>query len=44
MKQHKIWFKTILNPLLRLMFKLEICSLIKDEKVIGFGIRKYYKN
>ena len=40
MESHKIWFKTMFNPILR-KINLEICSIERDNKIIGFGIRKY---
>ena len=40
MEKHEIWFKRWFNPLLRKLFKLEICSLLYEEKVVGYGIRK----
>jgi hypothetical protein len=43
MRSHSTWFKRMLNPALRKMFRVEICSLIDGECVIGYGIRKYKK-
>ena len=43
MTTHTTWFKKYLNPLLRKVLKVEITSLILDDKVIGYGIRKYIK-
>jgi hypothetical protein len=40
MEQHSIWFKRWFNPIIRKMFKVEICSIIMDNEVIGYGIRK----
>jgi hypothetical protein len=40
MKYHNIWFKRWFNPTLRKLFNVEICSIIRDEEVIGYGIRK----
>lgn len=39
MKYHSVWFKRILNPILR-KINLEICSIVSNDKVIGYGIRK----
>jgi hypothetical protein len=41
MKSHNVWFKRTFNPILRKIFKVEICSIIQDDKVIGYGIRKH---
>lgn len=41
MEAHSIWFKRWLNPILRKLFKIEICSIISDNDVIGYGIRKF---
>jgi len=38
--KHSTWFKRLLNPILRKLFRIEITSLILDEEVIGYGIRK----
>jgi hypothetical protein len=43
MTHHNVWFKRWFNPTLRKLFKVEICSLIDGETVIGYGIRKYKK-
>jgi hypothetical protein len=43
MENHNVWFKRWFNPTLRKIFKVEICSLIDGETVIGYGIRKYKK-
>jgi len=43
MKHHSNWFKRTLNPILRKLFRVEITSIIYDEKVIGYGIRKQLK-
>jgi hypothetical protein len=40
MKSHSTWFKRTLNPILRKIFKVEICSISFEEKIIGYGIRK----
>ncbi|CAB4159880.1 hypothetical protein UFOVP723_6 [uncultured Caudovirales phage] len=40
MKAHSTWFKRTLNPILRKIFKVEICSIFFEEKIIGYGIRK----
>jgi hypothetical protein len=40
MKSHRTWFKVILNPFLR-KFGWSIVSIIDDNKVIGYDIRKY---
>ena len=40
MKFHSVWFKRTFNPILRKLFKVEICSIIQDDKVIGYGVRK----
>jgi hypothetical protein len=40
MKTHSTWFKRTFNPILRKLFKIEICSIIHEEKIIGYGIRK----
>ncbi len=40
LKADKTWFKSKLNPFLR-KFKLEIFSTTYDDKVIGYGIRKF---
>jgi hypothetical protein len=44
MQSHNIWFKRWFNPTLRKLFKVEICSIISDDNVIGYGIRKINKN
>jgi hypothetical protein len=41
--KHNVWFKRLLNPILRKVLKVEITSLILDGKVIGYGIRKQIK-
>lgn len=43
MKTHIIWFKRWFNPILRKAFGVEITSIIMDNKVIGYGIRKQLK-
>lgn len=43
MEKHSIWFKRCLNPILRKVFRVEITSIIMDNKVIGYGIRKQLK-
>jgi len=43
MKKHSIWFKRWLNPVLRKVFRVEITSIIVDNEVIGYGIRKQLK-
>ena len=40
MIEHSTWFKRALNPILRRIFRVEITSIIQDDKVIGYGIRK----
>jgi hypothetical protein len=40
MNRHSTWFKKLFNPILRKLFRVEICSIIMDNKVIGYGIRK----
>lgn len=38
---HSIWFKRLLNPILRKLVGWEIFSAIDDQyKVIGYGLRK----
>lgn len=37
---HDIWFKRWFNPIFRKLFKLEITTLLHEEKVVGYGIRK----
>ncbi len=44
MKSHDIWFKRWFNPTLRKLFKIEICSIICEDEVVGYGIRKILKN
>jgi len=41
MDHHTIWFKRWFNPILRKLFKVEICSLIDGEVLINYGIRKF---
>jgi hypothetical protein len=41
MKSHSTWIKRTFNPILRKLFKVEICSLIDNEGIIGYGLRKY---
>jgi len=41
MIKHSPWFKRLFNPFLRKLFNIEICSIILDDKVVGYGIRKY---
>jgi hypothetical protein len=41
MKSHTTWFKRWFNSILRKVFKVEITSIIMDDKVIGYGIRKW---
>ena len=43
MSNHDIWFKRWFNPTLRKLFKIEICSIICEEEVIGYGLRKFLK-
>lgn len=43
MKTHNNWLKRWLNPILRKVFRIEITSIIMDNKVIGYGIRKQLK-
>lgn len=43
MKTHSIWLKRWFNPILRKVFGVEITSIIMDNKVIGYGIRKQLK-
>lgn len=40
MNTHAPWFKKIMNPILRKLFKIEITSIFYQEKLIGYGIRK----
>ena len=42
MEFHSTWFKRWFNPVLRRLFRVEICSIFGgDGKVLGYGIRKY---
>jgi hypothetical protein len=41
METHSVWFKRWFNPTLRRIFKVEICSIIMDNEVVGYGIRKF---
>jgi hypothetical protein len=43
MKSHTTWFKRWFNSILRKVFKVEITSIIMDDKVIGYGIRKWLR-
>ena len=43
MTQHSKWFKRAINPILRRLFGVEITSIVMDEKVVGYGIRKQLK-
>jgi len=43
MEYHSTWVKRLLNPYLRKYLKVEICSIIRKDQVIGYGIRKYYE-
>ena len=40
MENHNIFFKRLFNPILRKFFKIEICSIVYNNKVIGYGVRK----
>ena len=40
MKQHKAWFKIILNPILRIL-GWSIISVVENDIVIGYEVRKY---
>lgn len=40
MKQHRVWFKVILNPILR-KFGWSIVSVFDNDKLLGYKIRKY---
>lgn len=40
MNQHRVWFKIILNPILRII-GWSIVSIVEKNKVIGYGVRKY---
>ena len=42
-KSHSTWLKKTLNPLLRKLFSIEICSIFEGEKIVGYGIRKRLK-
>jgi hypothetical protein len=41
METHSVWFKRWFNPTLRRIFKVEICSIIMGNEVVGYGIRKF---
>ena len=41
MTHHPTFIKRWFNPILRKLFNLEICSIVRDNKVIGYGIRKH---
>ena len=43
MKTHNTWIKRWFNPILRKVLGVEITSIIMDNKVIGYGIRKQLK-
>jgi hypothetical protein len=43
MTHHSTWFKRTFNPILRKIFKIEICSIISEGKIIGYGVRKFIK-
>jgi hypothetical protein len=43
MKTHSTLFKRWFNPILRKVLGVEITSIIMDNKVIGYGIRKQLK-
>jgi hypothetical protein len=44
MDTHSTWVKRTFNPILRKLFKIEITSIVRNEEVIGYGIRKHLKN
>jgi hypothetical protein len=43
MNHHRTWFKVLLNPALRRVFKVEICSIVSGKTVIGYGLRRVIK-
>ena len=43
MIKHSSWLKRAMNPVIRRLFGVEITSIVMDEKVIGYGIRKQLK-
>lgn len=43
MGTHSTWVKRTFNPILRKLFTIEITSIVRNEEVIGYGIRKYIK-
>ena len=40
MTHDNTWFKRTLNPILRKLFRVEITSIVYEDRVIGYGIRK----
>ena len=43
MTKHSTWFKRTVNPILRRLLGVEITSIVMDDKVVGYGIRKQLK-
>ena len=43
MKQHRVWFKIILNPILR-KFGWSIVSVFDNNKLRGYQLKKYPEN
>lgn len=43
MVRHRTWFKVLLNPILR-KIGWSIVSVVSDNKVLGYELRKYPEN
>ena len=41
MKTHSVWFQRKFNPYLRKLFRVEICPIVYNGKIIGYGIIKF---